>query len=154
MQGDVEAAREVLVKALDTNPESEQIWLASVKLGAEKGELAVERELLGRARSVADTERLSDHFRFSVSIIISSSLLLSFLPTLFVRLFRTSILILCRSLDLNEIGCLRTSTIRIRPHPQNPLCRHPEIPQIRQTLHDPRPNLPLRSRQHPRRDEG
>jgi hypothetical protein len=84
MQGDVEGAREVLVKAFDTNPESEQIWLAAVKLEAENGELGVARELLGRARSVADTERVSVHFRFSVSVFVSSPLFPSFLPTLFV----------------------------------------------------------------------
>jgi len=41
------------------NPESEAIWLAAVKLEAENGELGVARELLVRARTVADTERVS-----------------------------------------------------------------------------------------------
>lgn len=57
--GDVPAAREVLEKAFVANPESEQIWLAAVKLEAENGELGVARELLVRARTVADTQRVS-----------------------------------------------------------------------------------------------
>lgn len=57
-EGDVPAAREVLEKAFVANPESEQIWLAAVKLEAENGELGVARELLVRARTVADTQRV------------------------------------------------------------------------------------------------
>ena len=60
--GDVPSAREVLEKAFIANPESEQIWLAAVKLEAENGELDVARELLVRARTVADTERVSSLF--------------------------------------------------------------------------------------------
>jgi pre-mRNA-processing factor 6 len=56
--GDVPAAREVLDRAFVRNSESEQIWLAAVKLEAENGELGAARELLVRARSVADTERI------------------------------------------------------------------------------------------------
>ena len=56
ISGDVPAAREVLEKAFVANPESEQIWLAAVKLEAENGELEVARELLVRARTVADTQ--------------------------------------------------------------------------------------------------
>jgi pre-mRNA-processing factor 6 len=56
---DVPGAREVLERAFVANPESEQIWLAAVKLEAENGELGVARELLVRARTVADTERVS-----------------------------------------------------------------------------------------------
>ena len=59
MAGDVPASREVLEKAFVANPESEQIWLAAVKLEAENGELGVARELLVRARTVADTQRVS-----------------------------------------------------------------------------------------------
>jgi len=55
---DVPASREVLEKAFVANPESEQIWLAAVKLEAENGELGVARELLIRARTVADTQRI------------------------------------------------------------------------------------------------
>lgn len=58
MGGDVPGAREVLEKAFVANPESEAIWLAAVKLEAENGELGVARELLVRARTVADTERV------------------------------------------------------------------------------------------------
>jgi hypothetical protein len=53
---------EVLERAFVRNSESEQIWLAAVKLEAENGELAVARELLVRARTVADTERVITTF--------------------------------------------------------------------------------------------
>jgi pre-mRNA-processing factor 6 len=56
---DVPAARQVLERAFIANPESEEIWLAAVKLEAKNGELAVARQLLVRARTVADTERVS-----------------------------------------------------------------------------------------------
>jgi pre-mRNA-processing factor 6 len=59
MAGDVPAARDILAQAFLANPESEQIWLAAVKLDAENGFLNVARELLIRARKVADTERVS-----------------------------------------------------------------------------------------------
>lgn len=62
LAGDVPAAREVLERAFVANPESEQIWLAAVKLEAENGELGVARELLVRARTVADTERVCCSF--------------------------------------------------------------------------------------------
>jgi pre-mRNA-processing factor 6 len=39
MASDVPAAGEVLERAFIANPESEQIWLAAVKLEAENGEL-------------------------------------------------------------------------------------------------------------------
>ncbi len=58
LAGDVPAAREVLERAFVANSESEQIWLAAVKLEAENGELGVARELLVRARTVADTQRV------------------------------------------------------------------------------------------------
>lgn len=50
------------MQAFDANPESEQIWLAAVKLDTESGEVEVARELLARARSVANTERVSGLF--------------------------------------------------------------------------------------------
>ena len=58
--GDVTRAREILDEAFIANPESEQIWLAAVKLEAENGEWNNARELLARARKVADTERVRD----------------------------------------------------------------------------------------------
>ena len=60
--GDVPAARDVLAKAFDANPESEQIWLAAVKLEAENKEHQAARDLLVRARTVADTEKASELF--------------------------------------------------------------------------------------------
>ena len=63
--GDIPAARQVLERAFVSNPESEQVWLAAVKLEAENGELKVSRELLIRARIVADTQRVSLIFSLS-----------------------------------------------------------------------------------------
>jgi len=59
LAGDVPGARDILEQAFVANPESEQIWLAAVKLEAENGEMGVARELLIRARTVADTQRVS-----------------------------------------------------------------------------------------------
>ncbi|KAF4618007.1 hypothetical protein D9613_012849 [Agrocybe pediades] len=50
------AARQVLERTFVANPENEQIWLAAVKLEAENGEFGVARELLIRARTVADKD--------------------------------------------------------------------------------------------------
>ncbi|KAJ3501850.1 hypothetical protein NLJ89_g9155 [Agrocybe chaxingu] len=50
------AAREVLDEVFVAKPESEQVWLAAVKLEAENDEFAATRELLTRARMVADTK--------------------------------------------------------------------------------------------------
>ncbi|RPD70660.1 hypothetical protein L226DRAFT_525757 [Lentinus tigrinus ALCF2SS1-7] len=58
LEGDVPAALELLERAFIANSESQQIWLAAVKLEAENGELGVARELLVRARTVADTQRV------------------------------------------------------------------------------------------------
>lgn len=49
----------MLERAFIANPESEQIWIAAVKLEAGNGESGVARELLIRARMVADTEGVS-----------------------------------------------------------------------------------------------
>lgn len=66
--GDVPAARSVLEKAFEANPESEQIWLAAVKLEAENGELEVAKKLLIRARTVADTDRVSKYQNVAISV--------------------------------------------------------------------------------------
>jgi len=58
--GDVPAARDVLAKAFNANPESEQICLAAVKIEAESWEYQAARDLLVRARTVVDTERVSE----------------------------------------------------------------------------------------------
>lgn len=59
MAGDIDGARTVLEAAFDANPESEQIWLAAFKFEAQNGQWGVARQLLERARSVANTERVS-----------------------------------------------------------------------------------------------
>jgi len=59
--GDVPATRDVLTKAFDANPESEQIWLAAVKIEVESREYRAACDLLVRAcGTVADTERVSE----------------------------------------------------------------------------------------------
>jgi pre-mRNA-processing factor 6 len=58
IQGDVEGARAILIEAFKANQDSEQIWLAAVKLESENNELDRARELLKRARAAADTERI------------------------------------------------------------------------------------------------
>lgn len=59
MAGDIDGARSVLEAAFDANPESEQIWLAAFKFEAQNGQWGVARQLLERARSIANTERVS-----------------------------------------------------------------------------------------------
>ena len=55
-------------KAFDAHPESEQIWLAVVKLEAENEEHQAARDLPVRARTpVADTEKVSEHLNVSTS---------------------------------------------------------------------------------------
>ena len=58
LAGDVPGSRGVLEQAFNENAESEQIWLAAVKLEAENGEVGAARELLTRARQVAKTSRV------------------------------------------------------------------------------------------------
>jgi pre-mRNA-processing factor 6 len=59
LDGDVPAARQVLEQAFNTNPNSERIWLAAVKLEADCGEIEVARALLLKARDAVNTERVS-----------------------------------------------------------------------------------------------
>lgn len=58
MYGDLEGARSTLEAAFDANPESEQIWLAAFKFEAQNGQWTVARQLLEKARSIANTERV------------------------------------------------------------------------------------------------
>jgi hypothetical protein len=48
------------VLALQANPNSEEIWLAAVKLESENNEYERARRLLAKARSSAPTARVSD----------------------------------------------------------------------------------------------
>lgn len=61
LQGDVPAARSILSLAFQANPNSEEIWLAAVKLESENNEDERARQLLARARSNASTARVSCH---------------------------------------------------------------------------------------------
>eukprot|EP01132_Coremiostelium_polycephalum_P009987 gene9987-12241_t len=56
--GDVIEARKILTRAFESNPGSEDIWLAAVKIESEMNEIKVARGLLQRARETAPTERI------------------------------------------------------------------------------------------------
>jgi pre-mRNA-processing factor 6 len=58
MAGDVPAARNILAITFKVNPNSEDIWLATVKLESEKEELERPGKLLSNAPSSAATPRL------------------------------------------------------------------------------------------------
>ena len=58
LQGDVPAARSILALAFQANPNSEEIWLAAVKLESENGEYERARLLLEKARASAGTARV------------------------------------------------------------------------------------------------
>jgi len=55
---DVAGAREVLQQAFDANKNSEEIWLAAVKLEFESNEYERARKLLAKAREAANTPRV------------------------------------------------------------------------------------------------
>merc|ERR1719505_237784 len=57
MAGDVPAARSILSLAFQANPNSEEIWLAAIKLESENNEFTRARRLLARARENAPTSR-------------------------------------------------------------------------------------------------
>lgn len=57
-QGDVPAARGILSLAFQANPNSEEIWLAAVKLESENSEYERARRLLAKARASAPTPRV------------------------------------------------------------------------------------------------
>lgn len=56
--GDVPAARGILSLAFQANPNSEEIWLAAVKLESENKEYDRARRLLAKARASAPTPRV------------------------------------------------------------------------------------------------
>ncbi|XP_032112839.1 uncharacterized protein C20orf204 homolog isoform X2 [Sapajus apella] len=58
LAGDVPAARSILALAFQANPNSEEIWLAAVKLESENDEYERARRLLAKARSSAPTARV------------------------------------------------------------------------------------------------
>jgi hypothetical protein len=116
LAGDVSAAREVLERAFVANPESEQIWLAAVKLEAENGELGVARELLVRARTVADTERVRTYPLMGILVLTFN----------------------CP--DMDEIGRIRTATGANINRVGYAIEGLGQVPKIRQTLHGSGPN--------------
>lgn len=58
LAGDVPAARSILALAFQANPNSEEIWLAAVKLESENNEFERARRLLQKARTSAPTARV------------------------------------------------------------------------------------------------
>lgn len=58
MAGDVPASRGILSYAFQANPNSEEIWLAAVKLESENAEYERARRLLAKARASAPTPRV------------------------------------------------------------------------------------------------
>lgn len=58
MAGDVSGARSILSLAFEANPNSEEIWLAAVKLESENNEYERARRLLAKARASAPTPRV------------------------------------------------------------------------------------------------
>ena len=58
MAGDVPASRGILSLAFQANPNSEEIWLAAVKLESENTEYERARRLLAKARASAPTPRV------------------------------------------------------------------------------------------------
>lgn len=64
LAGDVPAARGILSLAFQANPNSEEIWLAAVKLESENKEYERARRLLAKARGKFDFfMRFSIHIR-------------------------------------------------------------------------------------------
>lgn len=58
LAGDVPGARGILSLAFQANPNSEEIWLAAVKLESENNEFERARRLLAKARASAPTPRV------------------------------------------------------------------------------------------------
>lgn len=58
LAGDIPSAKKILEAAFAANPNSEQVWLAAIKLEVETGEFERARVLLKSARTQADTERV------------------------------------------------------------------------------------------------
>jgi pre-mRNA-processing factor 6 len=56
--GDISGAQEVLARAFESNPNSENIWIAAVNLEAQSGKFDMASKLLQRARKEAGTERV------------------------------------------------------------------------------------------------
>ena len=76
-QGDVPAARSILALAFQANPNSEEIWLAAVKLESENNEFERARRLLQKARASAPTARVILCILFLVLIIIGLIIFMS-----------------------------------------------------------------------------
>ena len=70
LQGDVPAARSILALAFQANPNSEEIWLAAVKLESENNEFERSRRLLQKARASAPTARVGLIICFEICIVL------------------------------------------------------------------------------------
>lgn len=58
MAGNIQQARQILASAFSSNPNSEEIWLAAVKLESENNEFERAAKLLENARQKAGTARV------------------------------------------------------------------------------------------------
>ena len=72
MQGDVPAARSILALAFQANPNSEEIWLAAVKLESENNEFERARRLLQKARASAPTARVSGLWKTNENLFLNA----------------------------------------------------------------------------------
>jgi thioredoxin-like negative regulator of GroEL len=59
--GDIPGAQAILAEAFKQNEDSESIFLAAAKLASETNEMEAAQQILEKARSQADTERVSLH---------------------------------------------------------------------------------------------
>jgi pre-mRNA-processing factor 6 len=57
--GDIPGAQAILAEAFKQNEDSESIFLAAAKLASETNEMEAAQQILEKARSQADTERVS-----------------------------------------------------------------------------------------------
>ena len=115
--GDIEGARSVLEAAFDANPESEQIWLAAFKFEAQNGKWAVARQLLERARAVANTERVGSG-RWMKPTIHSQNIYV----------------------DMDEISCLRVATRESSSGSPNSGSCTDQVSKVPEAAYDQRPS--------------
>lgn len=119
--GDVDGARQILSRAFESNPDSEGIWLAAVKLEAENGQIEAAKQLMQRAREVSGTERVRVVLRLDPTLRSADAVLAS---------LRT---------DLDQVGRLRAHSQRERCGARHGQAGSQGLPGVGQTSHDARP---------------
>ena len=100
------AARSILALAFQANPNSEEIWLAAIKLESEDNEYERARRLLARARSNAPTARVrcevaqnSQYSSFLRYVLLCCLMVKSFSNLVFCEVMRTT----CANLLLRSL---------------------------------------------------